>query len=132
MEEEEGKEEDQRGKGETAACRPGTAGGTGGTESNRAELGFRSDRAAKTNRRTLCGRFVVMATITDARSPVDRTIDRVVSIAMLRPPIIKASCKLRFLVFRSTELRRILTLHTHPSLSIREQSSLTYKENFLS
>lgn len=34
----------------TAASRPGTARGARGTLSNRAKLGFRSDRAAKTNR----------------------------------------------------------------------------------
>jgi len=52
----------------------------GGAESNRAMFDFRSDRAAKTNRRTLCGRFVAMAIIVDARSPADRAIDRIVPI----------------------------------------------------
>lgn len=57
---------------EMASSRPGTARGTGGAGSNRAELGFRSDRAAKTNRRAFRSRFVAVATIVDARSPVDR------------------------------------------------------------
>lgn len=56
---------------EPMASRPGTARGTGEVESNRAVLGFRSDRAAKTNR-VFCGRFVAVATIVDVRSPADR------------------------------------------------------------
>lgn len=79
MEEEEGKEEDQRGKGDGGKSTRDSK-RDGRAESNRAELGFRSNRAAKTNPRTLCDRFVVMATIAKVRSPVDRTIDQAVSI----------------------------------------------------
>lgn len=60
---------------ETAASRPGTARGTEGAESNRAMFDFRSDRAAKTNRRTLCGRFVAIAIIVDVRQPIVRSIE---------------------------------------------------------
>lgn len=83
--EEEKVEEDQGGKGDGSASRArDRQGEIGGAESNRAELGFRSDRAAKTNPpRALCGRFVAMATIGDCRSPADRAVDQIHSIELL-------------------------------------------------
>lgn len=62
-------EEDQGGKGDGKSTRDSKR--DEGAESNRAELGFRSDRAAKTNHRAFCSRFVDVATI-DVRSPADR------------------------------------------------------------
>lgn len=60
MEEEEEEEEDQGGKEDDGKSTRDSK-RDGGVESNRAALGFRSDRAAKTNRRAFCSRFVAVA-----------------------------------------------------------------------
>lgn len=64
-------EEDQGGKGGSDKSTRDSK-RNGGVESNRAELSFRSDRAAKTNRRAFCSRSVAVATIVNIRSPADR------------------------------------------------------------
>lgn len=71
MEEEEEEEEDQGGKEDDGKSTRDSK-RDGGVESNRTALGFRSDRATKTNRRAFCSRFVAVAIPVDVRSPADR------------------------------------------------------------
>lgn len=80
-------EEDQGGKGDSDKSTRDSK-RDGRVKSNRAELGFRSDRAAKTNRRAFCSRSVAGGDY--RRYPIaswSDIVDRIVSIKLLCPPI---------------------------------------------